>query len=79
MCKLPVGEPHLWPALQTEWVEKALNYRSNCCAVLTVGGAGRSVIGRAAVVLSFLAFKKYLGRIEMRTRNKKYLGRIRSV
>ena len=34
---------------------------------------------RAAVVLGFLAFKKYLGRIEMRTRNKKYLGRIRSV
>ena len=30
----------------------------------------------ATVVLSFLAFKKYLGRIEMRTRDKKYLGRI---
>ena len=26
MCKLPVGEePHLWPALQTEWVEKAVS------------------------------------------------------
>ena len=30
------------------------------------------------MVLGFLAFKKYLGRIEMRTRDKKYLGRIRS-
>ena len=33
----------------------------------------------ATVVLGFFAFKKYLGRIDMRTRDKKYLGRIRSV
>ena len=60
---------------------KVQNCRSNCCAGLTVGGAGRSLIGRrlAAVVFGFLAFTKYLGRIETRIRNKKYLGWMRSV
>ena len=38
------------------------------------------VIDRAAaVVFGFLAFTKYLGRIETRIRNKKYLGWMRSV
>ena len=29
MCKLPVSEdPHLWPVLQTEWVDFNVNFNS---------------------------------------------------
>ena len=39
----------------------------------------RSVIGRRLCFCSFFAYKKILGRTETRTRERKYLGRIRSV
>ena len=48
-------------------------------SVVHLAAAARIEVNNIRVLCFFLAFTKYLGRIETRTRNKKYLRWLRSV